>query len=193
LSPAPSLAQQGAAPPPAPAAAQPLPSWLEYKPAYVGEENDISNPHRTTEEITTWAQQAAADVLTFDKDNYTAKMVSFKKYFAPMGWDQYTEYLKDTKVVDMVGGNGYSIGAIVDEVPQIVNQGTTNGAYHWILRMPLTISFFTKDAASGQAKTGPSGKFYLFVDILRVAKNSGIGGEDGIAIISWRVMSPPKP
>ncbi len=172
-------------------AAQPgqLPSWMEYKPAYTGEENDITNPHRTTEEITTWTQQAAADVLTFSSDDYKGKITGFKRYFVTQGWEQYVAYLKDTKAIDKVSVDGYSIGAIVDEAPQIINQGSSNGAYHWILRMPITISFFKKDPASGETKTGPSGKFYLFMDVLRVAQG---GGDDGIAITNWRVMDVPK-
>ena len=171
------------------APAAPRPAWLEYKPAYLGEETDIGNPHRTTEEITTWSQQAAAEVLSFSKENYTDKMGSFKKYFVQQGWSLYTAYLKDTKIIDMVGEGGYSIGTIVDEVPEIVNQGSSAGAYHWILRMPITITFFKKDPVTGETKAGSSGKFFLFVDVLRVAAG---GGDDGIAIANWRVMDVPK-
>lgn len=171
-----------------PATAEPMPSWLEYKPSYTGEENDIANPHRTTDEMAMWAQQAAADVLTFSQDDYSKRMAGFKKYFLQQGWVLYTAYLKDTRVLEMING-GYAIGAIVSEVPEIVHSGATNGAYHWILRMPITISFFKKDPASGKAKTGPSGKFYLFMDVMRVSEGYG---DDGIAIINWRVMDVPK-
>ncbi len=116
-------------------------------------------------------------------------MTGFRKYFVPQGWQLYMAYLKDTKVMDMVGSGGYTIGAIVTEVPEIVNKGATGGAYHWILRMPITISFFKKDQ-SGDSKTGPTGKFYLFMDIMRVAQG---GGDDGIAITNWRMMDVPKP
>lgn len=170
-----------------PAANGQLPSWLEYKPSYTGEENDIANPHRTTDEMTTWGQQAAADVLTFTQGDYARRMAGFKKYFLQQGWVLYTAYLRDTKVLDMIN-NGYSIGTIVTEVPVVVKSGATGGAYHWIMRMPITISFFKKDPASGDAKTGPSGKFYLFMDVMRVSE----GGGDGIAIANWRVMDVPK-
>jgi hypothetical protein len=184
--PAAAAQQAPGAPAPAP---EPLPAWLEYKPTYTGEENDIANPHRTADEMTTWAQQAAADVLSFSPDDYDAKMTGFKKYFVKQGWQLYTAYLKDSRVVEMVGAGGYSISAIVTEVPEIVNQGASGGAYHWIMRMPITIGFYKKDPASGDTKTGPSAKFYLFIDVLRVAQG---GGDDGVAITNWRIMDVPK-
>ena len=182
--------ENAAAPPEQQAPAGPPPAWLDYKPTYTGEESDISNPHRTAEEITTWAQQAAADVLSFSQADYADKMNGFKKYFVQQGWQLYTAYLKDTKVINMVGDGGYSVGAIVDEVPEIVNQGASGGAYHWIMRMPITISFFKKDPVTGETKAGASGKFFLFLDVLRVAEG---GGDNGIAITNWRIMDVPKP
>lgn len=178
--------------PTAPAQAAPpekLPAWLQYKPMYAGEESDIGNPHRTAQEITTWAQQAAADVLTFDRETQAQKMAEFKKYFNAQGWGLYTSYLKDNKILTMVNESGYAIGAVVTEVPEIINQGAGGGAYHWVQRMPITISFSKRDAATGEIKPGPSGKFYLFMDIKRAAQG---GGDDGIVIDNWRVMDVPK-
>lgn len=175
----------------APAAEAPLPprpAWLEYHPVYTGEENDMNNPNRTHEEIAQWAQQAAADVLSFSKSDYNAKMASFKRYFQPQGWKLYTAYLTDSRAIDMVGKQDLIMGAIVDELPEIVNQGSAGGAYHWILRMPVTIGFHRLDA-EGMPKTVASGKFYLFIDVQRVAVGLG---DNGVAIVNWRVMDAPK-
>ena len=174
---------QAPAPAPAPVPAKQKPAWLEYKTPYVGEENDIANPHRTSDEISTWAQQAAADVLTFGNADYKEKLMGFKKYFVQQGWQLYTTYLKNEKFINMVAEDGYSVGAIVNDVPEIVSQGPTEGAYHWIVKMPITISFFSTDAA-GYTKTGASGKYILFMDILRVTEG---GGDNAIAIDNWRV------
>jgi len=167
-----------------------LPAWLQYKPVYKGEENDIANPHRTADEMATWAQQAAADLLSFSKDDEEAKMAAFRqKYFVDQGWQLYTAYLKDAKILDMVDGQGYSVTTIVSEVPEIVNKGSAGGSYHWILRMPITISFYKKDPATGESKPGNSAKFFLFIHALRVADG---GGTDGLAIMDWRVVDVPK-
>lgn len=166
------------------------PSWMEYKPSYAGEESNIANPNHTRDEMTSWAQAAAAEVLTFDKTGYNERMKILAKYFAADGWTGYSEYLKSSKVLDMVMSQGYSVSAIVADVPEIVNQGAVSGVYHWIMRMPITISF-TKAAAPGAApQEGPAGKFYLFMDVMRVAE--GKGGSNGLAITKWRIMDMPK-
>lgn len=174
---------------PAPAPSKPVPDWLKYKPAYTGEEDNIANPHRTNDEIEAWAQQAAADVLSFSRDGQDAKIKSFEKYFNPQAWQLYISYLKDSKILNMVDEEGYAVRTIITQSPQVAQRGPVNGVYHWIVRMPITISFFKKDPVSGEQKNGPVGNFYLFVDISRLAQG---GGEDGIAIVNWRVMDVPR-
>jgi len=175
-------------------AAQQIPEWLKYKPSYgtgeSGEQNDIANPHRTTDEISAWAQQASADVLSFSAENQDAKISSFKKYFTAQGWQLYISYLKDAKILEMVDQAGYSVSTIVSQPPEVVNRGAAGGVYHWIVRMPITISFFKKDPASEEPKAGPSGKFYLFLDIARTTQESD--AEDSMGIVNWRVMDVPK-
>ena len=176
----------------APASARPaetVPDWMKYRPAFQGEENNIANPHRTTEEIAAWAQQAAADVLSFNKENRAARMADFQKYFVKQGWMLYIAYMQENKVLSMVDQQGYAVSTIVSQVPEIVNRGASNGVYHWILRMPITISFYKKDPSTGEPKPGPHGNFYLFLDISRLAEG---GGDNGIAITNWRVMDVPK-
>jgi hypothetical protein len=204
---APALAQTP--PPPAPMQVQPAPAqiqpapaqaapeaetapaptdWMTYKNPYVGEENDIGNPHRTPDEIATWAQQAATDVLSFTPADYKDKLNGFKKYFVPQGWQLYTAYLKDSNLLSMVTDQGYSVGTIVDSHPEIVNSGAVDGVYHWIVKAPVTISFFITDA-SGKIKPGAAGKYNLFIDMARVAA----GGQDGVAISNWRVDNIAAP
>ncbi|MCE9507101.1 MAG: DotI/IcmL family type IV secretion protein [Alphaproteobacteria bacterium] len=170
---------------PAPAAAPPQqnPDWMSYKNPYAGEENDIANPHRTPEEIASLAQQTATDVLTFGLANYKDKLAGFKKYFVAQGWQLYAAYLKDSGLLSRITEDGYSVAAIVSSPPEIVNSGTTDGAYHWIVKLPITLGFFTTDA-EGNTKTGPSGKYILFMDLGRAADG---GGEGGIVINNWRV------
>lgn len=168
----PALAQQPAA----------KPDWMAYKNPYAGEENQITNPNRTSEEIVTWAQQTAADVLSFGPADYKDKLAAFKKYFVPEGWQLYAAYLKSAKLINKVTEENYSVGAIVTNPPEIVKQGATNGAYRWVVSVPVTISLFVTDPA-GKTVLESSGKHTLLVDIARVEN----GDDSGIAIDSWHV------
>ena len=169
----------------------PKPAWLDYKNPYASEEGDLSNPHRTTDEIVILAQQTATDVLSFSPADYKDKLQSFKKYFVPQGWQLYAAYLKGSLPLSKVTDDGYSVGAIVSSPPEIVNNGPADGAYHWVVKVPVTISFFfSAAAADGSVRTGPSGKHILFMDMTRVASG---GGDSGIAINNWRVDDAPNP
>jgi hypothetical protein len=155
------------------------PAWMEYKTPYIEGYTDISRAHRTSDEITTWAQQTASDLLTIAPAEYQTKMEGFKKYFAGQGWTYYTNYMKDSKFINMLTENQYSSTAVVDDAPEIVNQGTSQGVYHWIVKTPLTISFYSPDP-EGFNRTHTSNKYILFTDIGRVP------GDD-VAIMNWRV------
>ena len=173
-----------AEPQPVPAKSKPkLPSWLEYKNPYVGEKDNISKAHRTTEEIASWAQQATADSLSFNKADYKSKLKSFKKYFVQEGWQFYASYLKETKLINMVVDDGYTVSTIVNNFPEITNHGASGGVYHWIVKMPITISFFNTNA-QGNPKIVASGKYLLYLDMGRVAN-------DGIAIMNWDMRDMP--
>ena len=160
-----------------------LPSWLEYKTPYAGEENNIANPHRTRDEITSWAQQVAADSLSFSKVNYKIKLKSFKKYFVKKGWQLYAAYLKETKLINMVVDDGYTVGTIVNELPEITNKGTFGSVYHWVVKMPITISFFNSNTQKN-SEPYASGKYFLSLDIGRVANGN-------IAVMGWNVEDMP--
>lgn len=180
--PTPAPAQPAAPAPAAAPAPEAKPDWMNYKNPYVGEENDLANPHRTTDEISAWAQQAATDTLSFNPTNYRDKLTSFKKYFAPQGWQLYADYLKSSNVMSSVTNDGFSVGAIADGKPDIVNSGAVDGTYHWIVKLPLTVSFFTT-ASDGTITPGTMSKYTLFIDMARIADQSG----EGIAINNWRM------
>jgi hypothetical protein len=84
---------------------------------------------------------------------------------------------------------GYSVGTIVNAPPEVVNHGSAEGSYHWIVRMPVTISFYTT-LENGETKTGASGKYLIYMDITRI--ESGGIDDNNIAIANWRVDDMPK-
>ena len=167
----------------APAGAPPKGDWMKYNTPYVGEENNPANPHRSAEEISIWAQKVVTDILSFSKANYKEKFVQFKKHFVPAGWNLYAAYLKNSKLLNRVIEEGFSVGTIATETPEIVQQGSASGAYHWIVRIPVTVGLFTVNP-QGENVASATQKSILFIDIGRV---EGTEDEDGIAIHNWRM------
>lgn len=172
---------------PAPPAETPKPDWMKYRVPYGGGtgagEGGLSAAHRTLEEVGIWAQQAGADTLSFGPPAPLEKIEGFRKYFSSQGWKPYDDYLKKSTLLTMVAEQGYSVSTIVERTPEIVGHGVKEGAYHWILKMPVTVGLFSKDAA-GNAKSGDSSKYVLFMDVMRTAEG---GGDNGLAIFNWRL------
>jgi len=186
---APAATAPAAAAAPAPAAKSLLSLWHPYGDEQ-NSQNNLANPNHTLDEILTWSQQTAADVLSFSPDDRVSKMEGFKKkYFVKQGWDLYLAYLHDSNIQDMIDREGYFVSTIVPNIPQIYSSGAKDGAYHWIVKMPITIGFYKKSAnVNADPQPGPSGKFILYIDVMRVAT----GGDDGVAIVNWQVTAAPK-
>lgn len=156
---------------------------MEYKTPYAGAgAANLANPHRPAEAVEDWAQQAASEVLSFTPQNQAERLEDFKKYFVQQGWQQYADALKAQKLLDAVTVEGYSMGTIVTTPPEVTAQDANGGAYHWVVKMPLNISFYSRNAA-GQVRPGKTYPFTLLLNVTR----TGAGMENGLAIAGWQM------
>lgn len=179
--------------------------WMEYKSPYVGEQNDLSNPHRTIEEVLIWAQQRATEVLsfassienmrladaakengtTFNGEEMDAKLRRIKGMFTPTGWREYATYVKQSRLADMVREKDYSVTTIVNGNSMVVDSGTVAGAYHWLVKLPVLVTFIIRDTM-GEPQPAPAAQFEL---VMQVGRNPDTTDADGIAIESWKMTA----
>lgn len=169
----------------APPVSAPKPDWMNYRTPYGGEaqKNTLASPHRTTDEIIVIAGQIGVELLSLDTATYKEKLAEFKKYFVPQGWQLYAAYLKDTDIIGKVRDNGYSMRAIANGSADIVSQSAVNNVYHWVVKIPLTVSLAAAGAESSE-------KQVLFMDMMRVTEADG---NNGLAIVNWRMDSASAP
>lgn len=179
---APPVNAPAAAPPPAAASAA-TPDWMEYKNPYSGEQNDLSNPNRTTDEILSTAERLAVDSLTFSPLKLADNLQEAKKRFTQQGWIDYGTFLRESKLYDMVRLERYGIATIVNGNSMIMTKGAVAGAYRWLVDLPLMVTFIQKDA-QGQEKSVNGGNFRLVVQIGRAKQGAGV---DGLQIESWKM------
>ena len=179
-------APAGTAPAPAGTAAPapaPANDWTNYNP-YSGEESDLQNPNRTQDEIIAWSQQRATEVLSFAPADLNTKMAATKKDFTAAGLNEYLNYLKDSKLTDMVQGQGYAVTTIVNGDSMILNSGAMAGSYHWLVELPLMVTFL-HNGVDGNQEPVAGGNFKLILQLGRVPASAG--GVDGMAIESWKM------
>ncbi len=173
----------------APALAQDAakPDWMQYKSPYVGEENDIANAHRTSDEIMAWGSKIAADALSYDLSNFTSHADTLKTSFVQSGWGDYVTYLKDMKLLDVARSGKYMIATASNGDPMILNSGNMNGAWHWEISVPIITSINQPDK-EGSPQTVSTSKTRIKILLTRVAE----GGTDGIAVESWKLDAEHK-
>ncbi len=171
-------------PPPAAAPAAPAADWMQYQNHYAGEQNNLANPNKTTEEITGWAQKAVADALSFTPEDLDEKIKAAKNMFVERGWNEYAAYVRDAQLLDRVRTQKMSMSTILNGGAIIMGSEPIEGVYRWLVRAPVMITFLRKDAATGEQKPAGTGKFNLTLQILRVPQGQG---DDGVAIESWKV------
>jgi hypothetical protein len=161
--------------------------WTQYKSPYAGEENDIANPNRTSDEVMAWGTKTVAEALTFGLSDFNARIKDLKRYFVQTGWADYAAYLKDSKLLDVARSGKYMVASASNGAPMILNKGPQNGAFHWEISVPV-ITSINQPSQSGEVQTVSSSRTYVKMLITRVAE----GGMDGMAIESWRVEEAQK-
>lgn len=160
--------------------------WMTYRNPYAGEQNDLTNPNRTPAEIQAWTQKAVASALSFGPDDFTPKLNDANKMFMPRGWTEYAEYVKQAQLMERVRSQGMTLSTILNGDAAIIASEPVAGAYRWLLRAPVMMTFLKKDAATAQLKPVGTGRFTLTLQIGRVAKDKG---DEGIAIEGWKIES----
>jgi len=179
-------AASATAPAPVPLAAEPTPAWMDYQNPYVGEQNDLSNPNRTPDEVLLWAAQQAASAMTYTPETFNDAIAATKKNFSAQGWSEFGAYAHNVDLVSRVRDREYSVTTIVKGNSAIVDSGPVAGSYHWLVRLPLMVTFMHADA-EGNQQAVDGGDTDLTMQIGRVA--DGTGGPDDMVIESWRVAA----
>jgi hypothetical protein len=187
LSAAPALAEEGRNPldvPPPPAPTEPVPDWLKYQNHYAGEQNDLANPHRSSEEMVSWSQNKAIDAMSFTPAEFNAQLMEVKKFFTPRGWAEYATWMRDSRLAEMVRQQRYAVSTIVNGDASITNSGSAEGSYHWIVDVPVIVTFLRPGDEDAQPING--GKFRLTLQVGRITQKEG---DDGLVIEGWKVLA----
>ena len=184
------------APPTQAQAEEKKPAWMEYKNPYVGEQNDLSNPNQSSDEIMAWVREMATDVLSFTPQETrppqdgkgTSKFEKIKPFFAANAWNDYGRYLKESRFLDMVTRSQYNASTIIDGDMVVVSSGALAGAYRWVIQAPLLITFHSVNSR-GEVQPVTSGHFQL---VMQVGRTKADKGKDGLMIDSWKMQQVRK-
>lgn len=161
--------------------------WMSYKSPYVAEQDDISQPHRTKEEISIWAQNFAAESMSLTRDTLTEKLTAVKPNFAASGWQAYGGWLKSSKIFNMVKDESYILSTVMRGDALILNQGASD-AYRWQITVPVIMTLSLPNEI-GEPQTLSSGNYNLIIQITRA---KGAKNDDGLLVEDWKIETAPK-
>ncbi len=112
----------------------------------------MSLPHRSSREIGSWLVSVLSESMTYDKGNYDASFNEIQKYFTPEGKAQYIKFLEDNSMMQVLKSGKYTMRAIVQETPLLLNEGALNGTYKWLFEVPVMVSYLEVGAGDYKEK-----------------------------------------
>ena len=161
--------------------------WMKYKNPYAGEQTDITNPHRTGDEISAWGSMVVAEAMSFRVGLFEQHIQDIKKLFVREGWQGYTAYLQSTKLLDVIRSGKYAVYTAAEGEPLVLQSGRVDGAWQWQLDVSIITTIAQPDA-NGEEQAVSSNRAKIRILLTRVAEGAG---PDGIAVKQWSVVQEP--
>ncbi len=144
----------------------------------------LNLPHRSDKQIASWLTGTVADTLTFDKIDPQDDYNEIRKFFDDKGWQQFNDYLVESKVQAVLDSRRYSLRSFVEEPPLLINKGEVSGVYKWLYEVPVMVTYL----AAGQTKYDGAKQEPVTQTIivkLQIARTGNPDDGDGLVIESW--------
>lgn len=150
--------------------------------------NRLENPNRTPQQVVDWGTDAVNQALTIDPATAEENQKKISALFIPFALEEYKNYLATTGIVNTLNANKMVMRAISSEGGLVTRQGAIAGSYHWLVKIPVMVSFFPKDLKAINKDTQiQNQRMVVEIQIGRVSQESAESA--GLAIERWRVNS----
>lgn len=112
----------------------------------------LEKPHLTPREVREWASNAVADVLNFSFTDFAERQKTYPKYFSSQGWEQYQEYMRKSRMEEVINSYKYDVSGVVVNIPYIAREEARQGVYRWLVEVPVMMSYLDEKQQSELAK-----------------------------------------
>jgi intracellular multiplication protein IcmL len=135
----------------------------------------LDQPNLPTAKLTSWAADAATEIMTFGFNDYRKRLQESSRFFTRSGWQTFNDALTKSSLLQLVTANQQVLTAAPRAAPVIVSEGVANGVYRWYVQMPLNVTYTvgTKEDNRPQLVT------------MAIVRVSTLETPDGIAIDQW--------
>jgi intracellular multiplication protein IcmL len=137
----------------------------------------LSDEYRSKAEVITWAAETAKNVMSFDYQDYRARLQQSSYSFTTTGWDSFNKALKDSNLIDAVTARHLVVSMDIKAAPEIISAGVRGdkNIYTWDLKFPVLIKL------DGPESPQPT----LANLLLRIVRVSTLQNADGLSIEQW--------
>lgn len=97
-------------------------------------------PHISSNGAIQESMSRLESMFNFNFIQYHQQITQNRKYCSKEAFQQYTNFLKKTKWVDNVLDNKSLLYVFPNGSPKILNEGSNNKLYTWLIEVPLKIS-----------------------------------------------------
>lgn len=143
------------------------------------EHDAVTKAHRTRREMQAWIVESVSELLNLDNANKEQVFTAARPYFTSAAFAQYDAYLKSGNILADIEAGRMRLDAIVDQTPQLMNEGVIGNAYRWLYDVPVMI---TRAPYQGTPQTA---RATLRIQLGRTGDDAN---PDKMVIESWQVL-----
>lgn len=158
------------------------------KPALPINAIPLNLPHRTAKEVSRWLVVAVAESLSFDVGTFETRQKKIATYFTPEAYQKYLTFLDTGFYREKLQNKTVSLHNFVREEPFLLNNGVVDGAYRWLMEVPVMLSYLPAGSATYKDQDPTNEELIFRVEIMR---SPGAGPEE-ILISNWSASASKK-
>lgn len=137
----------------------------------------LNEPNLSTPALTSWAAQAATEVMTFGFHDYRRRLQESSRNFTRTGWDSFTKAVERARIIQLVEAQQQVVTAAPDSAPVVVSEGLSMGRYQWVVQLPLTVNY----QSTAGSRTDKLLIQMVIVRVPRLESPTGVGIEQWVA------------
>jgi hypothetical protein len=153
--------------------------------------SDLGLPHRNEKQIIEWATEIVSQAMTVNPKTYEEDFKKIAPFFTAFSLKEYNDYMAKTNMINVLVSNSYRLQAMSDEEGSVVKDGKITGTYHWLVQVPIMVSYY-KDNIQDVDKTATVTNQHLLVQVQVGRVKQKNGSDIGMAIERWSVSSNAK-
>lgn len=139
----------------------------------------LDMPLITEEYIRQWASVAVRKSFSFNFSEFDKDLEQVVSLYTPSGMRSFKAALSNSGLANTVENKHLIINAVVNGAVVILNQGVISGRYHWMLQVPVLLTF---ESASEKMNK----QLYVELAVSRVATLNAL---QGIQIVNLAAKS----